>query len=880
MTYRLLLLLLPRRRRVMHGAEMQDVFAKAMHTSRARGGRWSTVRLWLREVIGMVKFSWRERFQSWRPTGSSDIRWAWRGMRARGWSVVFSIGLLAVAIAANGIVFSAVDALVLNPAPYPELERIVNVVNADGRSGPPSVPKIHALRLLARPDAVAHLVAHGPAVIFVTGQGAPERIPAINATPGLFDVHGVMPRWGRPFSPQDASRYDVDTVVIAESLATEWFGSPEAALGRQLDTPDVPLLVVGVMARQFQFPDGRIRIWRALDPAGPLAANTVSFSIRARLHPDRTLDATATAMRAHLTSAPGAEGGRPFTVGLEPLGGLRFSTATFWALLGAAGCLLLTACANIASIELASAFGRSRTYAIQRSLGASRWSIARGVMLEGVMLVGAAAVLSVGLALVGLDALATQLPPSIAILSANPIDLDGRAMAFMLIVAGGVWFAIAIPVLLFASDTRVLDILKRGGTSQAGSKRASWGRRSLTVAQVALTVVLLIGGLLYTQTYLAKLAVEKGFDSSNLATVSAIIPPQMMAETGRVTTLMMERLSGHDGVVEIVRAGAPSSLATSSSPLHSVEVDGVWDEAPDVLVFSRTVPHNYLKVINAPVLEGRHFESTDTATDVIISEPFARRFWPEGAVGRTFRTSATGPALTVIGVTTHLRTDNDRLYERLQGGALTYMSPRQPAVPRPPRPPAATQSTPQGRRPPGPAFAFSTLLVRLDSADRLPHIVSVIRAELPQFIVSGTLVDDEYAGWEASTRLQAQIVGAFSVLAFLTALVGIFGVMAFLVGARTRELGVRVALGATRRDVVSLVLGSAWKMTMAGAVVGVGAAFGVSTLIETQLFGVSATDPRTYAIVAIIVCACAMLAAWHPAHSAARVDPAITLRSE
>lgn len=877
--YRLLLLLLPRHRRHAYGDEMRDVFHAAMLASSARGGRWAAIRLWVREVIGVIKFAGRERSQPWRPTGSGDLRWAWRSLRARGWSAIFSIGLLAVAIAANGIVFSAVDALVLNPTPYPDLDKLVNVVNADEPRGDPSVSKPHVLSLLAQPNAVAHLVAHGPAMIFVNGQGAPERIEALNTTPTLFDVLGVMPRWGRSFSSQDALRYEVDTVVIAESLAIERFGSPEAALGRHLDTTDVPLQIVGVMSRQFRFPDGRVRIWRALDVNGPLALNTGAFWVRARLHPDRTLDATVTALRASQVTASAAGDDR-FTPGLKPFVTPRSGTATYWALLGAAGCLLLTACANVASLELASAFGRSRRYAIQRSLGASRGTIARGVMLEGIMLVGAAAVLSVALARAGLDALATQLPESFARLSANPIDLDGRAMAFMLLVAGVVWFAIAVPVLLFASGTRVLDVLKRGGPSQSGSRRASWGRRSLTVAQVALTVVLLIGGLLYSQTYLAKLAVEKGFDSSNLAIVSVVIPPQMRSEAGRATRLMMDRLSAHDGIIEVAPQGLPSSLMNMSVPLHSVEVDGVWREAPEVRVFGPVVPPNYLKALKAPVLEGRHFDINDPATHVVVTEPFARRFWPSGAIGRTFRISAAGPALTVIGVVPHLRTRTDAIDPGDEGRALMYMSPRQPAAPQAPRPPSATPPTPQGRRPPGAVFMFTNVLVHLDSATRLPEIVSVIRAELPHLIVSGSLVDDEYAAWEASTRLQAQIVGAFSVLAFVTALVGIFGVMAFLVGARTRELGIRVALGATRRDVVSLVLGSAWKMTIAGAVLGVSAAYGLSTLIEAQLFGVSATDPVSYAIVAVIVCVCATIAAWQPAHRAARVDPAITLRAE
>jgi hypothetical protein len=277
------------------------------------------------------------------------------------------------------------------------------------------------------------------------------------------------------------------------------------------------------------------------------------------------------------------------------------------------------------------------------------------------------------------------------------------------------------------------------------------------------------------------------------------------------------------------------------------------------------------------LLEGRFFTSDDPRHHVIVNEHFARRFWPGGAEGHTFRRSETDPAMVIVGVVGHVRTADERRTGTPSDVLLYYtpqiVSPQSPSVVRPPAPVGI-------RRTGGPASAFVPLLVRLDAAEQLATVLATVRAEVPQFAVRASMVEDDYAAWEGETLLQMQVISAFGVLALLTAVAGVYGVMAFLVARRTRELGLRMALGATHRDVMSLVLGSATRLTILGALIGLlGAGMG-SRFVESELFGVSPTDPLTYLSVALVVSIGATVATWLPARRAARVDPAITLRSE
>lgn len=870
--YRLLLLLLPRRRRALDGAEMAEVFAALCAHARRERGWLGLAAIWIKEAAGMVKFGLHDRFR-FRQFGT-ELRWAWRSVRARGWAAAFSVGLLAVAIGANGIVFSVADSLVFNRAPYPDAARLIAFEEATS-PGALGMPPADFKRLLARAGFVEDLAGYSQTTVFLTGEGAPERVGAVNATPGLFSALGVVPRWGRLFNDADVMAPDSDTVVISEELATARFGHPAAAVGRALDTTEMPLRVVGVMPATFRFPNGRVKIWRGFTLESPLAAGIFSITALARLQDGRDITSTARMFADSYASEETPDGQRRFVPAPRPYDTPRRDTTRFWALLGAAACLLLAACANIASVELASAFGRTRTYAIQRSLGASRWLLARGALWEGALIVGTAALIGTLLASAGVELLGRTLPEVYSTIPANPIDLEGRVIVFMIAITSLVWVATSLPVILFASGADVGDVLKRSGHSQAGSKRAALGRRSLTVAQVALAVLLLVTGALYTRTYLSRLSVDKGFDSTNLASISLTVPPQMIGQMRTASDVLVGRLTAHPGVLAAMPDGPPQG-ADSPTQLESIEIDGAWQPAPNLLIARKGVSTNYHDVLRVPLREGRYFAPGEPPNHVIVNTYFADRFWPGGAVGHSFRRSAREPSFVIVGVVGHVRTAEDRLAGSAERGFLMY-APRQASSP---RAPVATPPKAGGRRVGGPTSAFIQLTVRLDSPQRLAEALALVRSEVPQFAVRASMVNDDYAEWEAETLLQTQVITAFGALAFLTAVTGVYGVMAFLVASRTRELGVRMALGARQRDVVTLVLGSATRLVVVGAIVGLAGALAASRYVESEFFGISPTDPITYALVAIVVVTGAILAAWQPTRQAARVDPAITLRAE
>jgi len=867
--YRLLLRLLPRHRRHAYGDEMRDVFNASMLATTTKSGRWAAMRLWAREVVAMLRFALRDRLipspgRGW--FSGSDLHWALRSLRSRGWAAGSAVGLLAVALGANGIVFSAVDALAINRTPYPNVDRIVSIVNVAQRGQPPS--RAAARDLIDQGQMFEGIAGYAQSTLFIQADGLSERVGVVNATPQLMPVLGVSPRWGRLFSDEDVRIHDSDVVVISEALARKRFGMPEAAVGQTLNTTDVPLRIVGVMDASFRFPNGTVEIWRGLDFDGPLASVQFAVYVLARLLPGQT---TADVNGILLA---GADPSAKMVFEAQPFDRPMQDRTRFFALLGAALCLLLTACANAASLELVVAAGRARTYAIQRALGASRSRIARTILVEGAILIGMATFAGVGLAALGLDALVAELPRSYGVIPANPIDLDPRALWFMGAVAAVTWLLTAVPVMVFATGVNLLDVIKHGGRWQSGSRFASRLRQGLTGLQVAFAVILLVGGLLYARTYFARVAVDKGFDSTNLASLSLTLPPQDIPKLAAVRTSVLEGLSAHPGVVGITADSPPPS---GNSPMRGdqIEIDGAPVQASGVAVASRQVSPGYLGLIGVRLREGRLLLPDEPAGQVVISESFARRFWPNGAVGHSFRLDPQMPTNVIVGVVSHIRSNEDRFAEE-RGITLTFY---ERLVPRTGAPRPAAPRT-DGRRIVSAASAFISMTMKLDSPARLPEIIEVIRRDVPQFAVSGAMISDTYKDWEAETRLQTTVITAFGILSFVTALVGLYGVMMFLVAGRTRELGVRMALGATSGDVMALVLRSSSRMSIGGSIVGLLGAMALSRYVEGQLFGVSALDAATYAIVALVVIACTTVATWLPARRAARVDPAITLRAE
>jgi putative ABC transport system permease protein len=895
--YRSLLRLLPRERRVRDGEAMAAVFAELQETTRRERGWLALGVLWMKETSGLVRFGVRERFtrrtvaagSSPSPNSGgwnvfSELKWAWRAVRARGWRALLIVALLAVALAANAVMFAVADSLVFNRVPFPHADRIVEIQ----RPGPPGEPgradSFFSAALLTQwrnqTDLFSSVHGYLQKTIFVVGDGMAELVGTVDVTPGLIELLGVAPRWGRSIATGDELDTSLQVVLISEPLARKRFGSPELAVGRRIETTADPLMVVGVMPASFSFPNGGFGIWRALDPQGPLTRNFAGVTSIARMAPTMSMETLAAAM-AQRSAAIGAAAGRSTPYTAQP-GPFFMSAAgqatTYYMLLGAALCLLLTACANVASLELAAALQRARTYAVQLALGASRGLLARMALIEGLGLIVLAIAVAAGLTWLGIQALNTYLPARMLTFTANPVDFDTRVMLSM---AGGAlltWLLVSLPTVLFASRARLLNLLKVEDRSTGASRIGGLIRRGLTVAEVAIALLLVTGGTLYARSYQSLLAIDKGFDSRNLAQLDFTIPVQYYAGFGEMPTLAAEtirRVTSVPGVLGATWASAPPSMGNSPTGGLKIEIDDRLPTDVPIAIGLSFVDATYQTVIGLPLRRGRWLAQDDPPTAVVITEAFAQRFWPGvDPVGHRFRPSPNHPWYDVVGVVGDIRTNARRAALSSDRTFFAYSLRPEPTPPPPPKP---------GAPPPratGGSWRFLNVTVRMDSPDRADAVLSAARAIDRRVRVELQFVDDAYSGMHADTLLATRVVGAFAGMAFLVAMVGVYGVMAFLVAGRTREIGIRMALGADRRDISRLVLRSAVTMVGIGAVIGIAGALVAARWTASQFFGVTATSPWIYLAVTAVVVLTSILATWRPARSAARVDPAITLRSE
>jgi predicted permease len=838
-----------------------------------------------RSILPALRRRLMDRQPSLRVPVRSEVRWAWRGVRARGWRAAFVVALLAVALAANAAMFSVADSLLFNTQPFPDSGRIVSIrglIGPDERRGPDAAPRLfEAWR--SQTDVFVSVGAYMHKTVFLTGGGTSERITTSDFTTGMLDVLGVRPGWGRTFVEADLQDDGHFAALIREDLARERFGSPQAALGQRLEATGRPLVVVGVMSDEFAFPSPSFRIWRAFAPGGPLTRNHSATTV-GRLAADVPIETGVARVTERAPTVGRTAGLATYTAEAVSTFGKKSSgerRTLLLLLLGAALCLLVAACANAASLELANAVQRARTHAVHLALGAGRVQLGRVAALEGLMLVALALTAGLLLSWLTIPVLATSLPEGFQQSTQNPISLDARVVWFTAGLAAITWLLASLAPVAAASRSNLVSLLKTEDRWSAVSAASGRLRRWLTAAEVALAVALISGGVLYARSYQRLLAVEKGFDSRGLAEVSLSMPNTFFhADNTRAqfTERFMRALAAVPGVQGITNSSAPPSMGDSPSRV-TVEVDGRVVAEP-MMLGRKFVDADFFRVVGLPLKRGRLLQPGDPDTNVVIGESLARRLWPgEDAVGRVLRgvggSAFARNGVRVVGVVGDFRTAATRLPDPTDSHMHVYASW--------PARPAAAQAGAQAGSPPldtGGSWSFATMTVRLDSPDRLPDLLAATRRLEPGLEVTVTLVDDLYARQNSNTRLARQVVGAFSALAFVIAVVGVYGVMAFLVAGRRREIGIRMALGASRRDISRLVFGSSVRLILTGAGIGIVAAIVASRWIQSQLFGISPADPTTWLVVVTAVSMVSVFGTWHPASQAARVDPAVALRTE
>jgi putative ABC transport system permease protein len=852
--YRLLLRAYPPAFRDRFGDAMVQAFLQDERFARSRGWtRW--VGFW---AIGVILAIWFGLLERLRIRPRNDVRLvldfgelgrSFRALRARKWSALASASLLSIALALATIAFALADSYLFHRLPYPDADRIVEL-RGTRPSGeccyPLSVETVAVLR--GEPDAFSAVHAYLAEPIALSSNGSTSYLWIDRVTPGLLEMMGARPRWGRLFTEADARADAPAVVVLAEDLARKQFGDPHRAIGAMIAGAPEPLIVVGVVAQAFTGPTTTTRAWRAssLTAIGPMGAvgqnGARNFALALR-------PAGATRATAGVVTYP-----------LEPALSLKTADAFVMGLVGAAWCLLLAAWAAVAGIEVSGAMTRLRRQAIQLALGASRGRLALGVSVEllsvCVVALGIAVWLSqAGLALLKANYADIGLRGFTSL--RNIVDLDARALTFMAIVAFAFWLATLIPVLMLTRQTRPLRFLSQARSTAGG--RASTVRQALTVAQVGLSVALLSFAVLCIRTYVSLETLDKGFDPHNLA--FAIWNPAIKGASARVEVdAVIERLRARPDVERVVRSAQDPFRMRHGMPF-AVEIEGrsrgAWGQ-PNLR--TNLVQSGYFETMKLPIIRGRPFDSGEPETSVIVSQAFAQKFSPDAEIlGARVRLGADEPWRQVVGVVPRVRHQADGIASKDQQEYEVYR----------PLTPAATD-----------ALRVAYMVVRLHAPNPRAVIQEAIRDVDPKANSRVEVMDDVFARQIAAQRSMMSIATIYGTLSLFVAMAGLYAVMSSLVTARTREIGIRVALGGTVRDVRRLVFGSSLRLIAAGAIGGIVASMAGAKYVSSLFYGVTITDPVTHVSVAALLVLAALVATWHPTRRAARIDPAITLRAE
>jgi putative ABC transport system permease protein len=806
-----------------------------------------------------------------------DIRYAFRILwKSRGLTAI-ALVTLALGIGVNSAIFSVVNAVVLRPLPYPESEQLMVVWGNLHKAGLEEI-EISALEFRdfqQQCQAFEQIAAYATQGFNLTGVDQPERLRGASVSANLFSTLRVQPQLGRNFSADEDQPGNDTRVILAHSLWQRRFGGDPGVINKTIQLDGRTLTVVGVMSADFHFPDRDAEVWTPLAFTPDLLQEdnrgSHFLNVIARLKPGNTqaqgqadLDTvTARLSREHTSTYRGGFSASIRSLHEELVGNLRRAMLV---LLGAVGLVLLIACANVAHLRLASATSRYREFAIRAALGASRRRVVRQFLTESVLLsfLGGAAGLAVAVWVVRV--LVVLMPKDTPRL--EEIKLDYRVVLFTLgtSVLTGIVFGLAPS--LQAARTNLNDVLKEAGRGGGDVSRRLRLRNLLVVSEFALSLVLLIGAGLMVKSLFRLQEVKPGFDSANLLTMRIALPSTKYETFNQSHAFFQQLFDRLEARPEIKSVGATNLLpfgGGGGDRSFSIEDQPTPEgqSRPDEQV--RIVTPGYFRAMSIPMLSGRDFtrhDLPDTPQVAIVNNAFARKFWPNGnALGKRVAFSRNNPKwyeiVGVVGNVKHRGLD-------IQDSPELYIPAFQPLF--------------DDGSVPALYVAVRTATDPLQLAPAMRGEVSAIDSDQP--VYSLMTMDQRISDSIAPRRFNMFILGLFAGLALILAAIGIYGIMAFSVVQRTREIGVRMALGASTQDVLKLVMRNGFKLALIGIVVGLLAAFAATRVLASLLYDVSATDPVIFLIDAVLLAIAALLACYIPARRATKVDPLVALRYE
>ena len=820
----------------------------------------------------------------------NDLRFALRQLLKNPGFTAVAVLTLALGIGANTAIFSVVNAVLLKPLPYAEPGQLVQLAMDQSGKANTEISSATFVEVKAQSQSLARIAAYSGGDMTLTGAGLAERIVSGAVTADFFPLLGVPPALGRNFTPEEDTPNGPKAVILGHGLWQSRFGGDPNVLDRTITLNQQSYTVVGILPARFQYPEG-FQLWTplALDGTGaggtfgkfgegmwllkavarlkpgvtPQQAQTESRTIAQRIQPGEPTAARGDSPRPRR----GASEGRGNSQDVLTLIGLHEQVVgdvkgPLLVLLGAVAFVLLIACANVANLQLARAAARQREMAVRAALGASRWRIIRVLLSESVLLSLAGGGLGLLLAFWGVRALGQW--SDISVRAMQGIGIDAWVLAFTLGVSviTGVTFGLAPAVRAWRTDVNVA--LKEESRGDTGGQRNRL-RQLLVVSEMALALVLLVGAGLLIKSFSRLLDVNPGFRTEGVLTFQINLTEGRSApQKVNFVEQILERLKALPGVQAV--AATDSLPLTSSARITAAQVEGRPPidfrraQPGEVKSISRpTVTLDYFNAMGIPLRNGRAFTAQDARSGagvVIVTEAFVKHHFPgESAIGKRIRLGGSKAWLTVVGVVSDVR----------QSGLAKDARPE-------------VYSLELGDMGGELSFVMRT-------AEEPALLISAVRAAVAEVEPNQSLhnvmtMEQRLANTTTSRRLNTALLGCFAAVALLLAVVGIYGVMSYAVTQRRREIGVRMALGAQKSDVLRLIIHGGLRLTLLGIAMGLAGAFALTRYLSSQLYSVKATDPVTFLIVAVVLTGVALFACWLPARRAARVDPMVALRNE
>jgi predicted permease len=799
----------------------------------------------------------------WLEDARRDLRHALRTLAKTPGFTAVAVLTLALGIGASTAIFSMLNVVVLRPLPYRDPERLVVVWTDDVKRQLHETLVSYTLytEWKERSQAFAEIGFASLTPLTVTGTIEAERVDAARTSASTFRVLGASPLYGRPFSPEEDLRRD-RVALVSQGFAERRFGSVSAAVGRRLLLDGQPTEVIGVLPAWFQWPRREVQLWI------PLGDTKARVFVIGRLRAETSLEQARREMNVisnqlaekypALAANPDFPGFATNLVPLEHHITGHNTRVALWVILGAVLLALLIACANVATLVLARASARRRDLAVRAALGASRGRLVRQLLIESVTLAVLGGVLGIALAIWLLRLLVALAPPDLPRVEAVSIDIS--VLMFTIAVALVCGVSLAIVAARQAAHLHLDEALRERGRNQGLGAHGRLTQRRLVAVELAVTLTLVCGASLLLRSLMHVEQVPLGFDAANTLVFRVVVPDAFSFVQRQVFyDQAVERLRALPGVRHV---GVISRIfPTTSSANATIRVEGrSHDSNVHVPVIDDVASPEFFTALRVPLRSGRYLSDHDTSKSAhvaVVTQRFAREFWPgEDPVGRRFQfldERFDDPWITVVGVVDDMRRSGLEEEPYPQVFIPFAQSPSRGADF------VVSTDTPQ---------ALVATFIRT---------IGAINPEVPVYQVS--TLQQRLDALLTTRRFQVFLLSLFAAGGVLLAAIGVYGLLRYAVMQRRQEIGIRMAMGASRRDVVALVLQEGLSLTVVGLTVGLLAAFALTSSMQTLVYGISTKDPVTFAVAPLLLVCVATLACVEPAWRATRIDPVHVLRA-